>query len=87
MKKLIQNIFNKIKNFSQERRRAHVQEIADTIVDTLLLEKLDGSLLLATELSVIVRHINSSVLSFLAEKKIETEAVLEDIETALNELK
>ena len=87
MKKIIQEIFSKIKDFSEARRKACVDEIAQTIVVTLLLEKLDGSKLKAVELSSVVRYINTSVLSFLAEKKIETEAVLEDIETALNELR
>lgn len=86
MKKVIQGIFNKIKNFSEARRKAQIDEIAQTIVDTLLLEKLDGSLLKATEISGVLKHINSSVLTFLAQKKIETEEVLEDINIALKEL-
>jgi hypothetical protein len=87
MKKIIRNVQDRIATFSANLRKESVDEVADTIIETLTLSKLDGRGLTATELSGVVLKINSSVVSFLAEKKIKTEETLEDINNALNELK
>ena len=86
MKKIINSVFKKLKNFSAEQRKASVNEIAETIIDTLTLTKLNGTELTATELSFVSNKIQSSVLSFLREKKNKTEETLEDITNALKEL-
>ena len=87
MKQIIKKLQELVLNFSEAQRRERVEEIADTIIDTLTLSKTDGRGLTATELSSVVLKINSSVFSFLAEKKIKTEETLEDINNALEELK
>jgi hypothetical protein len=87
VKKIIRSVQGKIASFSANLRRESVDEVADTIIETLTLSKLDGRGLTATELSGVVLKINSSVVSFLAEKKIKTEETLEDINNALEELK
>jgi glutamate formiminotransferase len=87
MKQIIKKVKDLVLNFSETQRKERVEEIADTIIDTLTLSKTDGRGLSATELSSVVLKINSSVFSFLAEKKIRTEETLEDINNALEEIK
>lgn len=87
MKKLIKNVQNKIATFSANLRRESIEEVANTIIETLTISKLDGRTLTATELSGVVLIINTSVISFLAEKKINTEEQLTNINQALEELK
>lgn len=87
MKQIIKRVKDLVLNFSETQRRERVEEIADTIIDTLTLSKTDGRGLSATELSTVVLKINSSVLLFLAEKKAKTEETLTDINNALEELK
>jgi hypothetical protein len=73
--------------FSETQRRKKVQEIADSIIDTLLLSKTDGKSLSATELASVVLKINSSVFIFLDKKKNDAEQNLQDINKAIDELK
>jgi len=87
MKIFIKKVKDLVLNFSETQRKERVEEIADTIIDTLTLSKTDGRGLSATELSSVVLKINSSVFSFLAEKKAKTEETLNDINNALDELK
>ena len=87
MKQIIKRVKELVLNFSETQRRERVEEIADTIIDTLTLSKTDGRGLSATELSSVVLKINSSVLLFLAEKRAKTEETLEDINNALEQLK
>ena len=87
MKQIIKKVKDLVLNFSETQRRERVEEIADTIINTLTLSKTDGRGLTATELSSVVLKINSSVLSFLAEKRVKTEETLTDINNALEELK
>ena len=87
MKQIIKRVKDLVLNFSETQRRERVEEIAETIIDTLTLSKTDGRGLSATELSTVVLKINSSVLLFLAEKKAKTEETLTDINNALEELK
>lgn len=87
MKAIFKKLQDLVLNFSETQRRERVEEIADTIIDTLTLSKTDGRGLSATELSTVVLKINSSVLLFLAEKKAKTEETLTDINNALEELK
>ena len=86
MRKIINNIFNKVKNISSEYRKDCVNEVAESIIDTLTKQQLNGSSLSATELSFVVNKVHSSVYSFLAEKQIETEELLENIKEGLNQL-
>ena len=87
MKTIFKKLQDLVLNFSETQRRERVEEIANTIIDTLTLSKTDGRGLSATELSSVVLKINSSVFSFLAEKKAKTEETLTDINNALEELK
>ena len=87
MKAIIKKVKDLVLNFSETQRKERVEEIADTIIDTLTLSKTDGRGLSATELASIVLKINSSVLFFLAEKRAKTEETLNDINNALDELK
>lgn len=86
MKQIFNTLFNKLKNFSAEQRKASVNEVAESIIDTLTKQQLNGSNLSATELSFVVNKIHSSVFSFLAEKELETEELLENIKEGLNQL-
>lgn len=84
MKKVINSIFDKIKNYQEKHRHQLVGEIADTIVETLTTKTLNGFPLKATELSSVVLEINASVLNFILAQKEETEEKLEDINNALS---
>lgn len=87
MRQIFKNLRDRVLGLSAELRKDAVEDIANDIVDTLTLSKLDGRGLSATELSSVVLKINSSVFSFLAEKKAKTEETLTDINNALEELK
>lgn len=87
MIKIIKSLQSKITKFSDNLRKELVEEVADTMIETLTISKLDGRGLSPTELSYVVLKIYSASQSFLAEKKIKTEEHLEDINNALEELK
>lgn len=79
----MKNILKEIKNKISPNREELVLDVATSVVDTLLLSKLGGQELSPLELRFVVEQINSSVFSFLAEKKIKTENYLEEINKAL----
>ena len=86
MKKLINKIF-KIKILKSATREELVQEVAINTVDTLVSSYLNGEKLDEVELVFILNYLNDSFLNLFLARKKEIEEKLEQIITALEELK